>query len=76
MWSNKQFQIPALKYFDDAEFIALQETLINPHIIAFRGNLSQVSSISKKLFAEKHTAYVPNGRIDVQNVIGKTTIPH
>lgn len=71
LWSNKQFQIPTLKYFDDSDFLALKQKLISPNVIAFKGNLSQLSSASNRLFAEKYTAYVPNGHIDIDSIIGK-----
>lgn len=68
-WSNKPFEVPALKYFDDDQLIQLQQN-IHENVIAFRGNISQIGLISK-LFEKKYTAYVTNGHITINNVVGK-----
>lgn len=68
LWSNRPFEISTLKYFDNAEFAALQQTLNNPKIIVFKGSLKQISPLS---FTNKYTAYVPNGHLDFIDKIGK-----
>lgn len=70
LWSNAKIDIPTLKYFDDESFLALRDQLNKTHVVAFRGDIKQISLIYR-LFADKYTAYVTNGHIDIKNSIGK-----